>query len=97
MLNGKTLHVSAEEIEEGRRRDKFTPMGTPAGDWIGVPLIADGQVIGSLTIQSYKKGVRYEENDVQLLEFVAQHIAVASYNCSPGFSGFPPEITLGLQ
>jgi GAF domain-containing protein len=77
LLTGKTLHVSAEEIEEGQRRGKFTPMGTPAEDWIGVPLKMDGQVIGSLTVQSYKKGVYYEEQDVQLLEFVAQHIAVA--------------------
>jgi serine phosphatase RsbU (regulator of sigma subunit)/uncharacterized protein YigA (DUF484 family) len=77
LLTGKTLHVSAEEIEEGRRRGRFTPMGTPAEDWIGVPLKVDGQVIGSLTVQSYEKGIRYGEQDVQLLEFVAQHIAVA--------------------
>ncbi len=77
LLKGKALHVSAEEIEEGKRRGKFTPMGTPAEDWIGVPLKMGGQIIGSLTIQSYKKGVRYSEQDVQLLEFVAQHIAVA--------------------
>jgi serine phosphatase RsbU (regulator of sigma subunit) len=77
LLTGKTLHVSAEEIEKGRRRGKFTPMGTPAEDWIGVPLKMDGLVIGSLTVQSYKKGIRYAEQDVQLLEFVAQHIAVA--------------------
>jgi GAF domain-containing protein len=74
---GKTLHVSAEEIEDGRRRGEFTPMGTPAEDWIGVPLRIDRKVMGSLTVQSYKKGLRYEESDVQVLEFVAQHIAVA--------------------
>ncbi|HEX6269054.1 MAG TPA: GAF domain-containing SpoIIE family protein phosphatase [Anaerolineales bacterium] len=77
LRTGRTLHLSAEEIEEGRLRGKFTPMGTPAEDWIGVPLKMGRQVIGSLTVQSYKKGVRYEENDVRLLEFVAQHIAVA--------------------
>ena len=77
LRTGKTLHVSADEIEDGKRRGKFTPMGTPAEDWIGVPLKMGRQVIGSLTIQSYKKGVRYEQHDVQLLEFVAQHIAVA--------------------
>jgi len=77
LLKKKTLHVSAEEIEAGRQRGKFEPKGTPAEDWIGVPLKMGGQIIGSLTIQSYKKGVSYEEYDVQLLEFVAQHIAVA--------------------
>ena len=77
LLEGKTLHVSQTEIEEGRLQGKFKPMGTPAEDWIGVPLKMDGLVIGSLTVQSYKKGLRYEEQDVQLLEFVARHIAVA--------------------
>jgi serine phosphatase RsbU (regulator of sigma subunit) len=77
LLKKKTLHVSATEIEEGRRRGRFEPMGTPAEDWIGVPLKMDGQVIGSLTVQSYEKGVRYDAQDVRLLEFVAQHIAVA--------------------
>ena len=77
LLQGKTLHLSGTEIEEGRLRGRFEPKGTPAEDWIGVPLKMDGQVIGSLTVQSYEKGVRYEEQDVQLLEFVAQHIAVA--------------------
>jgi len=74
---GRTLHLSAEDIEEGRSRGEFTPMGTLAEDWIGVPLKVGGQTIGSLTIQSYRKGLRYREQDVQLLEFVAQHIAVA--------------------
>jgi len=77
LLKGKTLHVSAAEIEAGKSRGTFEPMGTPAEDWIGVPLKMNGQTIGSLTVQSYKKGLRYEEQDVQLLEFVAQHIAVA--------------------
>lgn len=77
LLKGKTLHVSAAKIEEEKRRGTFEPMGTPAEDWIGVPLKMNGQTVGSLTVQSYKKGLRYEEQDVQLLEFVAQHIAVA--------------------
>jgi GAF domain-containing protein len=77
LLKGRTLHLSGMEIEAGRLQGRFTPMGTPAEDWIGVPLKTDGQIIGSLTVQSYKKGHRYEELDVQVLEFVAQHIAVA--------------------
>lgn len=77
LRTGETLHVSAEQIEAGQRRGKFTPMGTPAEDWVGVPLKMEGQTIGSLTLQSYEKGVRYTEQDVKLLEFVAQHIATA--------------------
>ena len=77
LLEGMTLHLSAAEIEEGTKQDRFRPMGTPAEDWVGVPLRMDGQIIGSLTIQSYEKGICYDESDVQVLQFVAQHIAIA--------------------
>ena len=77
LIKGKTLHLSGPEIEAGRIEGRFEPKGTPAEDWVGVPLKTDGQVIGSLTVQSYQKGLRYQEQDVQLLEFVARHIAVA--------------------
>ncbi len=77
LLTRKTLHLSGPEIEAGRLAGQFEPRGTPAEDWVGVPLKIDGQVIGLLTVQSYQKGIRYQEQDVQLLEFVARHIAVA--------------------
>jgi len=77
LRTGETLHLSGMEIEQGKQSGKYTPQGTMAVDWVGVPLKMSGQVIGMLTIQSYRKGIRYGDPDVQLLEFVAQHIAVA--------------------
>ena len=77
LQTGRTLHLSGPAIEAGKRRGKFNPQGTPAEDWIGVPLKATGQVIGMLTVQSYEKGFRYRQHDIRLLEFVAQHISVA--------------------
>ncbi len=77
MSTGETLHLTAEEMEGGRRRGIFEPMGTSAEEWISVPIKIGRQTIGSLTIQSDQKDNHYDEQDVKLLEFIAQHIAIA--------------------
>ena len=45
--------------------------------WIGIPLFIHEQVRGALTIYSTNKTRRYQENDLDLLTFVSQHIASA--------------------
>ena len=53
------------------------PVGRPALDWLGVPLIARGRVLGALVVQSYMGDVRYRESDKQLLQFVSTQVAAA--------------------
>ncbi|MFL5757490.1 MAG: GAF domain-containing protein, partial [Chloroflexota bacterium] len=48
-----------------------------AGDWLGVPLISEGQTLGVLTVQTYSGDERYTQRDVDLLAFVGQHVGVA--------------------
>ena len=45
--------------------------------WIGIPLFIHEQVRGALTIYSTSQTRRYQENDLDLLTFVSQHIANA--------------------
>ena len=45
--------------------------------WMGAPLIFDGTVYGTVTLQSYDCDVIYNEKDLQLLLFLANHIARA--------------------
>jgi signal transduction histidine kinase/DNA-binding response OmpR family regulator/nitrate/nitrite-specific signal transduction histidine kinase len=75
--SGKTLHVSRQQIEEMIRSGKANPAGTMAEDWIGTPLVFEGRVDGVLVVQSYKRGMRYAEQEADLLTFVAQHITTA--------------------
>jgi diguanylate cyclase (GGDEF)-like protein len=52
--------------------------GPPSADWLGVPMLRDGQVHGALVVQSY--GARrhvYTPEDRSLLEFVANHVLTA--------------------
>ncbi len=45
--------------------------------WLGAPLLIDQQVIGVIALQSYEQSYSYSENELNVLRFVSQHIAVA--------------------
>lgn len=43
--------------------------------WMGAPMISGESFHGVIVVQSYEKGFRYREKDLQVLEFVATQIA----------------------
>jgi len=51
--------------------------GPPNEDGIAAPLKVDGKTIGVVFVQSYTKGIEYTDEDEDVLEFVAQHVATA--------------------
>ena len=53
------------------------PVGRPALDWLGVPLVAREHVLGALVVQTYTGNIRYRESDKQLLQFVSTQVAAA--------------------
>ncbi len=57
---------------------KYDPeRGPDSEDWLGVPMIADGEVRGAIVVQSYDQAQRYSDADRALLTYVAQHILTA--------------------
>lgn len=56
---------------------KIKQFGARGTDWLGVPLLHNGLVIGTITIQSYDEHIRYNEADLNLLTFAAQHVVGA--------------------
>ncbi len=52
-------------------------VGTIPVDGIGLPLKSNRKTLGALVVQSYAEGITYTERDVEVLEFVAQHISTA--------------------
>ncbi|WP_339526447.1 sensor domain-containing protein [Pseudomonas sp. EA_35y_Pfl2_R111] len=46
-------------------------------DWLGVPLISGTQTLGALVLQNHSASVRYNEQDQELLQFVASQVAAA--------------------
>ena len=51
--------------------------GTPAMWWMGAPMKIDDQPVGVIAVQSYRHDVGYTPRDLELLGFVATHIATA--------------------
>jgi len=66
---GKLLHLSKQEML------KMSLVGKAPEDWIGVPLILEGKLLGALVVQSYESGFSYHKKDEEFLIYVSQHIA----------------------
>ena len=77
LRRGTALRAHNADIEELDRRGEIAPgrMGSPAMCWLGVPLIVGDEVIGLVTVQSYRPSVVYGPADQELLSFVASQIA----------------------
>lgn len=51
--------------------------GADSLDWLGVPMMREGQVQGIVVVQSYDAADRYTHAEMSLLSFVADHILTA--------------------
>jgi len=56
---------------------KIKQFGARGTDWLGVPLLSNDLVIGIIAVQSYSESIRYNESDLNLLTFAAQHVVGA--------------------
>ncbi len=71
----KPLILTKEAHQELIKNNVLTLIGEFAKIWIGVPLFIQEKCIGAIVVQSYENEYAYNENDVQLLEFVADQIS----------------------
>ncbi|MCP3874260.1 MAG: GAF domain-containing protein [Desulfobacteraceae bacterium] len=56
---------------------KHEPIGAVSKIWLGAPLIINDKVKGAIVIQSYESSTAYHKEDLDLLNSVSQHIALA--------------------
>ena len=77
LRTGRPLLATPEVSRELEHRGEVDLIGAPSLDWLGVPLVAAGKTMGVLVVQTYAEGVRYSEDDRDLLEFVSAQIAMA--------------------
>jgi PAS domain S-box-containing protein len=71
----KSLIINKEEHKKRVNEGIVSLIGMAAEKWLGVPLIIKDKVIGAIVVQSYTNENAYNENDVNLLEFVADQIS----------------------
>ena len=77
LRSGETLVLTKENFKEIQAQKKFELLGTPPVDFMGVPIIRDNQVIGTMAVQSYNDNIRYDTEDLEILVFISQHIVTA--------------------
>ncbi|WP_414664583.1 PAS domain S-box protein [Horticoccus sp. 23ND18S-11] len=58
-------------------RGPYHPLDRPAAQRLGAPLRVDGQALGVIALQDYANGDSYSDEDLRLLNFVAEQAAVA--------------------
>ena len=51
--------------------------GADSDDWLGVPMLRDGQAMGAVVVQAYDGQRHYTTAEMSLLAFVAEHILTA--------------------
>jgi PAS domain S-box-containing protein len=72
---GRSLLVTAEVYDQLVEQGEVEAIGTKGEDWLGVPLKADGRIIGVIVLQSYTQEIHYSQKDLELVEFVSTQIA----------------------
>jgi diguanylate cyclase (GGDEF)-like protein len=77
LRHGKPVRGPSEQLRAMLDVVRDDTLGPDSEDWMGVPIVEDGVVLGAVVVQSYDPAVRYTETDQALLGYVAQHILSA--------------------
>ncbi len=76
LTTGRPMRGSAQSLRAMIGND-LVKVGPDSSDWLGVPMMLNGQVQGALVVQSYEPGVSFTVEDQELLGFVGTHILTA--------------------
>jgi PAS domain S-box-containing protein len=77
LRTGKPLLATPEVFQELVDRGEVELLFTDSVDWLGVPLLAGGEAIGVLTVQTYDPAARLGPEERDLLVFVSEQVAAA--------------------
>lgn len=73
----KPLWAPEEVFNTLVQQGEVEVVGSDSFDWIGVPLKLEERVTGVMVAQSYTPGVLYNQEDLDLMEFVSTQVAVS--------------------
>lgn len=73
----KPLFASPEVFKELVEKKEIEAIGGESIDWLGVPLKSKDKVIGAMVIQSYEDSVRFSHDEMNILLYVSNQVAMA--------------------
>jgi two-component system sensor histidine kinase/response regulator len=77
LRSGVPQLINKEKEKELVDSGEIELFGAESVSWLGVPLKIDNEIIGVFTVQSYDEAIQYTGDDVKILEFVSDQIALA--------------------
>ncbi len=76
LAGGVPVILTKQEILSLHKAGEIDLIGTPPEQWLGSPLMVKGKPIGIMAVQSYSKDIVYDGNDMGLLNFISDQIAI---------------------
>ncbi|PWB55526.1 MAG: hypothetical protein C3F13_04395 [Anaerolineales bacterium] len=77
LRTGRPLWAPEKVFQQLVKQGEVEVVGSDSIDWIGVPLKVAERVTGVMVAQSYEEGVQYNQDDLDLMEFVSTQVAVS--------------------
>ena len=73
----KPVLLKLNDLKDLENSGDIALVGTPCKIWMGVPLKADKEIIGVMALQDYHDEDKFSQEDVNVLEFIANQVAIA--------------------
>ena len=73
----KSVLLKVNDLKDLENSGDIDLVGAPCKVWMGVPLKADKEIIGVMALQDYHDENKFSQDDVNVLEFIANQIAIA--------------------
>ncbi len=73
----KTLLADKKLMQSLSQQGEVEVVGTASKIWLGIPLLAKGNVTGVMVVQSYTNEKAYDESDVEMLEIISHQISIS--------------------
>lgn len=77
LRTGRPLLATPGVFADLEAAGEVESIGAPSIDWVGVPLTIQYRTFGVLVVQSYREGVRYGEEERDILRFVSGQVSLA--------------------
>ncbi|MRR19577.1 PAS domain S-box protein [bacterium] len=74
--NNKSVLLDEMDILKIEKTGAISLVGSPCKIWMGVPLKMDDEVIGAICLQDYKSIDAFNNDDLQVFEFIANQIVL---------------------
>lgn len=75
--NKKSILLRENDLKILEESGEIDLIGTPCKVWMGVPLKVEDNIIGVMCLQDYKDENKFSQDDLFVLDFIANQIAIA--------------------